>query len=103
MFATRFISYGIGCALKNSHITSVALTAWEVINFGIVGEPGQECPWLARVYKITSAFSLQADQVLTVTPSVGVVMLGAEGHPLRVAHAAAHASIGGSTISGTPP
>ncbi len=36
--------HGIGCALKNSHITSVAFTACDVIAFGITGEPGQECP-----------------------------------------------------------
>ena len=37
-------TYGSGCALKKSHITSVALIACEVMAFGMTVEPGQECP-----------------------------------------------------------
>jgi hypothetical protein len=58
--------YGSGCALKKSHITSVALIACEVMAFGMTGEPGQECPRLAGVYKITSALPRQPDQIRAV-------------------------------------
>src|SRR5512140_2590228 len=92
----------MGSAWKKSHITSVALTAWEVMSIHKL-EPGQLWPCLSRAYSTTEAFSLQPSQVVTFTVGSGRVMLGVVWQPLRSAQDAAHSTMGGSILPSPAP